>query len=569
MRVLCYCLTILGALATAAGAQTKPVVTVNVRGDAVEYDRASGALSASGRVAVTAATEEPGNAVTVHLRGDTASFDRVSGAVSVAGNVTMTAATDRPGMPTVSLAAEQLSGNLNSGTLVASQGVRLRSQQVAVRGESVELNFRRDEFLVRRGALEADVPSEDFPGRVLRGFFFGDEIRRTGSVHYVIHARVTTCNEPHPHYSVGSDRITYDTVTHLLSVQHGTLQLYGLRLHLPGNYSTKLFEPEGPPETDWGLPGYSSSDGLYTALKQPLSSAGADWDINAAVRVGTRLRLPGAISAVHQTDLDTLQVRATRLEQVTYDLDKSARLSWVPEISYVRHLQRDAGGLSRLDLKAYAGRAHERVDNTPVVSAARAGLSLEYSPRPWQRRARRGLWWAAGAEQAFYDTGQRRRDLRLELGTGWRFREGFGAAAWAVHHFTDGTTPFRFDEVYVEDELFTAVDARLDRKWSVSGLGHWDLDEGDLRDYSVSVSRRLHCLTWSLKYDFAREELAIGLNLNGLTGGTEPPETAPLLGPDDVPPLPAMVPADPARASPGLLLPGAAPTDAPSAPTAR
>jgi hypothetical protein len=174
--------------------------------------------------------------------------------------------------------------------------------------------------------------------------------------------------------------------------------------------------------------------------------------------------------------------------------------------------------------------------------AARAGVWIYYTPRPWSRQNRRGLWWAATGRQTFYDTGDSLSDLALELGTGWRWNEDFAASLSMRHHFTGGQSPFYFDDVWVQDELIGTLQVPLAKNWRFNATGRYDLDEGSLRDYSLGLSRRLHCLTWNLNYNFGAETVQLGVDINGITGDTAPPVTAPLVNPAEMPPLPPMVP---------------------------
>jgi hypothetical protein len=200
-------------------------------------------------------------------------------------------------------------------------------------------------------------------------------------------------------------------------------------------------------------------------------------------------------------------------------------------------------GLTRLDVGAFAGRLSEHPRDIPVVvDASRAGVWFDYTPRPWARQNRSGTWWAVTGQQTFYDTGDRLSDLSFELGTGWHWSEEFEASLSGIHHIKSGETPFFFDDIWVKNELIGTLQAALARNWRLNAVGRYDLDQNALRDYTIGVSRRMHCLTWKASYNFGAKMVQLGLDLNGLTGGTAPPVTSPLVSPDEVPPLPPMVP---------------------------
>jgi len=233
----------------------------------------------------------------------------------------------------------------------------------------------------------------------------------------------------------------------------------------------------------------------------------------------------------------------------------------LPELRYVHHvLPADRRGLSRLEAEVYAGHLYEHFANEPQTEASRAGVALRYSPMPRQRRKHDGFWAAADLYQTLYDTGDHLTDLRLEAGTGWRLSDRIGGALWAVHHESTGESPFRFDDVWADDEGFASVDLQLDPKQRLQLYGHYDFDKSSFRDYSAKYSYRAHCLTWNLEYNFARQSVSVGVDLNGLTGETRPVTSAPLVRPDEVPPLPEPTPEPPASAP-------AAPATPPSAAT--
>ena len=160
-------------------------------------------------------------------------------------------------------------------------------------------------------------------------------------------------------------------------------------------------------------------------------------------------------------------------------------------------------------------------------------------------------------QQSFYDDGERLRDLRLELGLGSARRNRTRAAAWFVHHETSGGTPYLFDDIYAENELFGEARVGLGQDWALDGYARMDAATQHLRDYEVGLSKRVHCLTWGARYNGATQRISLEVNINGLTGDTAPYESKPVVAPSEVPPLPARVPGS--GIAPALTLPGAGP----------
>lgn len=488
--------------------------------------------------------------LTVEVHGKEVEYDQQTGALQVTGQATITIASDRPGLPTVSVAADRVDGSLGSGRLTASEGVKLLSQQFSLRGSHVALDFKRQEFALTEGAASVEMPAFGGGPGLLRAFFFGDKIGATGPILYVLHGRVTTCDREHPHYSIGSNKVTYNTATRVLTVYGGIIQFNSFRWRLPWRYSTRLGIPTTGRRPHPRFPGFSRYDGFYAPVQQRFTGVENDWDVEAEVRVGTELRFPAALTADRATERGLFSAELSRRQEVVWDLHNRSRLNRLPEISYRRRLGNLNDGLSTLDLTAYAGYLREHVDRLPVIAESRAGLELQYTPLPLQRERRQGWWWAATGRHTLYSTGDHLSDLALETGLGWNLGHEVALALSGTHHFTDGDSPFYFDDLWVEDELTGTLQTNRAREWSFGATGRWDLERGDLRDYSLQLSRRRHCLTWNLIYNFGSETIAVGLDLNGLTGQTPPPLAAPLVAPDEVPPLPTPVPLLPGQEPP-------------------
>ncbi len=118
--------------------------------------------------------------------------------------------------------------------------------------------------------------------------------------------------------------------------------------------------------------------------------------------------------------------------------------------------------------------------------------------------------------------GERLRDLQLELGIGSDQSRATRGALWYVRHQASGSTPFLFDDIYAENELYGQFTLGLGQDWSLDSYARLDLDESRLRQWQIGVYRRLHCLTWGLRWDRAGETLSLEVNVNGLTGDTLP-----------------------------------------------
>jgi len=482
--------------------------------------------------------------VYVNIQGDSLEYDAELRTVAVRGNVRITARTDIPGFPTVSIAAEQLEGDINNGVLIAHGQTRLLSQNVALKGEELRLNFKTHEFAMNNGAAMAQALSPHYPGQWVRGFFFGEKLTQQANLIYIIEGRLTTCDRQRPDYCIGARKLIYDPQTQKLQIERGYFQLYGTKISLPVNFSVTLQEAEN--EVPWTLlPQYNTYEGLYWPIKQQWAWPEEPWKIEAYLHCGTALRFPMGLKIRHQNKEESFTFSVTRREQVIWDLNRRARLDRTPELHYTYSLRSGPAKLELefLRLELFAGYLYEHLADAPLTEAGRAGLLLRYSPFPQRCHDKIDFWSAAELQHNLYSTGDHLTDLRLEAGWGRQFNERLTAALWGVHHETAGQSPFAFDDVYAQNEGFVKLAYQLNQRHRLELLAHYDFERHAFRNYTLKISQREHCLTWHLEYDFAQQSVSVGVDINGLTGGTAPVSSQPLVQPEEVPPLPEPVPA--------------------------
>lgn len=489
--------------------------------------------------AVAGAQERP--RVIINVRGDVVEYDRELNSIAVQGQVQITARTDAPGYPSVSMTAEQVEGDLQSGLLVAHGGIKLLSQQFALRGEQVQINVKTDEFVMENGAASAEMPSVQYPGSVVRGYFMGDRICREAEVIIIVEGRVTTCDRRDPHYSIGARKIIFNTETGMLTLDRANLSLYGVRLTIPGRYTFPVIGDGSSDGFTMPLPQYSSYDGLYFRFERQLTWPGSPWAASAFVNIGTGLKFPAGVQLTNAGENDVFALNLTYREQRYFDFTRYSRINRLPELTYVHHLLPESRQSPQLDLEAFAGHIYERFEDEPTTEASRAGVALRYSPQPQNRRLGTGTWWGADLEQTFYDTGDHLTNLRLEAGIGGEISDRLDGSLRLVHNEHSGRSPFLFDDIFVDTYADATLDMQVDENNRVGVLGRYDFEENEFRDYGLRLAHRSHCLTWKLQYNIRRQEVQVGLDINGLTGGTRPPDTEPLVRPEEVPPLPESV----------------------------
>ncbi len=494
-------------------------------------------VSAAVMAAQLAAAQDAAQPVlTVHIHGDSTVYDEASGRTEVTGNVRILAYTNDPDSPRLAVAADTVSYDMRGQVLDAHGSIMMRTDQAAFRGQDLHFDLGADAMRLTQAAVSVDFPSED--GRTLRGYFFGDEIKSEGPSQFVIvNGMVTPCDSPHrPDVGAGASRLVFNSTTGKTTIYRGKLHLLGVPIPLLPKFSFKIgLGAAGDEGFGFPIPGYSDYDGLYLPFQYEFTGPDNPWRGTIRARVATRSHFRGAVSLVRSEPQSDLGIHASRQDQMTDDITRRLALSRLPELTYVRHF---GPGSPESDWRTgiSLGRFHERDSDpdTGVRSDQRISLWADYLANPDQKRKGDGNWWGASLTQNFYDRGTRFRDLSVEAGIAGQLADDLSASlAWTRHH-VDGQSPFLFDDVDIVSEAYATLGWRISHRWAFHSDGRYDLRRSSLRDYGLELSRRSRYLTWSLGYDFSDKSMGLRVDINGLTGGTEPPASEPVVSEAEV-----------------------------------
>jgi hypothetical protein len=472
--------------------------------------------------------------LTVHISGDKVVNDEEAKRIEVAGNVRILAYTSDLDSPRVGISAEMVSIDTTAKVVEARGSVLLRTEQGAFRGEDLYIDMRRDEMRMSQAVASVNMPHDG--DRVFRAFFRGDEIRwDEGSVLVVVNGIVTPCEETDdPDVAASVGRLVWNSETGEVVADRGKLHLLGVGIPLLSRIRFEQGRNATGTGPGYGLPGYSGYDGIYVPLSWEFLNSHSGWSGTAQVRVATRSHLRGVASIVHTTPAKQTGIWVSRQEFVTDDITRRLSISRRPEIRYVRHFDITEPH-SDWEAGVSLGRFHERDEYTAQVrSDSRASLWGRYVQNPEQKRKRDGHWYGAQATQNFYDRGSHYRDISVEAGIGGPVTNDLNASLELIRHHPSGASPFLFDDVDIELEALGTLKWQMTPRWGLYTLGRYDVKESSLRDYRLELSRRSRYLTWTLGYRFANESLGLRVDINGLTGDTEPAETKPVVSDDEV-----------------------------------
>ncbi|MFO7947911.1 MAG: hypothetical protein R6V19_13995 [Armatimonadota bacterium] len=492
-------------------------------------------------ISITSAQDAPSAGppvLTVHVAGETVDWDEESARLHVTGNVRILGYTDDPDSPRLAVRAGEVEVNLTTGILEAHGAVKMRTEDGAFRGEDLYFDIEKDTMSLTDAAVSVETPGSR--GKTMRGFFFADRIEREGAEKYiVVNGIVTPADSPNrPQAGVGADRLEYNTRTNRMTIYNGAVYLEGHRLGIPMTDEftfTAAAGGEGGEKTGLSWPGYSSREGIYWPLYHTFTPADSWMKGRYELRAGTRRYITGVARWNHVEPDYNLGVYISREEYMPAVLDDDLYVSRVPELQYTRHL-RPNDPQTNLDTGVSLGRFHERFRSANRASHTqeRANFFAHYARGVEDQRWQDGQWWGSRVEQNLYGNGTHFRDLSLYAGIGGAVGSDLNLSLTASKHFTSGVATLDFDDVDIEKELFGTFDWRMSRRWSLHGNGNYDLSRDALRDYEIRLSRRTDYLTYSIGYDFSDEGIGFRIDVNGLTGNTDPPDTKPVVTDEEV-----------------------------------
>lgn len=129
------------------------------------------------------------------------------------------------------------------------------------------------------------------------------------------------------------------------------------------------------------------------------------------------------------------------------------------------------------------------------------------------------------ARDSVYDNGD--NFFTYGFGIGKRVRFGnWQIRADYFQNFSEGKTPFLFDDIELRKEIRPALDFTT-RNFEFSYMARINPDRGNVYDQVFSVSKLFHCLRPTLMYSVRRNEIFFELRIPGLNGGVATPPGQP------------------------------------------
>jgi len=486
------------------------------------------------------AQEEP-KRIHISVDADEGEYVADDETTSLEGHVRLHA-TNLPGyVPEVTIEADRIRIGLRSGEAEAGPVATVRMPKIRLSAGNLRYNLRSQQFEAgsARSVIQAPIN-----GRELTVYGRCDHIEGTTGDFELRGTHLTTCDHNPPHYSIDVRRVQIRPDRNNQLILHGAgIQLWGIRVPLVSRYSLDLGAGGTSASGLSGikLPGFSSVDGFYVPYVKRFSAAKDAVQTEMDARLCTRHLIAGAFTAEYALPGFRTWATVVRHQESPDDVSQKLVHDAMPEIGMegVHKI-----GSSMYSARLMAGRYRDEIAATGWKETNEATtLRLDWNVVQRSTQGLSVLWAGLGARGSVYGTGDSYRTLDCRVGVGFRPWTKARAEIEYRQHFSAGHTPFEFDDIDLPSEAYLLVGTPITRNWSVQATGRYDLAQGELRDYSVDLARRMHCITWHLTYRFVGSRFNF---LAELTDFMQPRSLAAAARLREAP-LPAVSPVSPER----------------------
>jgi lipopolysaccharide export system protein LptA len=465
----------------------------------------------------TSDPQEQTKGITISLGADDFEYSDADQTAVLSGGVRLRAK-DLPGpVPEVEMEGQRITVNLGPGDVLAEGTTVARAPGLEIRGDELRGNLRTGEFHARNARTVMVAPLAD---REVTVFAQSDSIDVTGRNAELRRARVTTCEQEHPHYALLVRRAEVIPARDRLTIYGGAIELYGLRVPVIPKFNKSLGQSDDRGAFDLALPGRSAVDGWYYPLDRRFSDPEAPLQARMSVRLTQNSLITGRLLTDYTRG--PLHTWATVVRHSSRADDITGRLLYdaLPEagVRFSRGI-----GPSTLSAQISGGYYRERdlrTEQRAAASAATVSLGWDWRrPLPGRDAA---VWAGVGTRGSLYSGGDSYRTIDLHVGASRPLWSDATGRLEFLHHFIGGHTPFEFDDIDLKTEVRGELSTPLFGPLGVTLGGRYDLERPALRDYDVGLHYRRHCLTWSISYNGAHDSFGVGVNLTDFMFGGRP-----------------------------------------------
>jgi hypothetical protein len=441
-------------------------------------------------------TEE---SVTVTVSGDRIESSADRRRVRVVGNA-------QAHHPDVAILADTLWVDTDKEMAAASGHVRVTSENGVLTGDEFVYCFDTGTAFLSNAS--AALTAETDTGE-MTAYVAGRELRYDGESACVIDGSFTTCSTNHPHYAIEARELKLDAEG-TITAKSSRIAMYRMRLprvptvriHLGGDAEGTSLAP--------GV-GINTRDVFYVSTSLDLTKKGQRPEVKLDGRLSAQELFRGRMYAAFTGD-ERRSVEAVigMNEDVQDEITRSLVVDRLPELR--------AAGEWSLGSRGSAWYADAAVGNYRE-SPGRAEAWRESVQVGARHSLRLGGSGEATVElshrQSFYNSGQSLGVTTAEIGASGTIGRRFQAAARYIGRFDDGQSPFEFDDVDIEQELFTRFGWRLG-DWGIGAATRYDIDRGEFGQARLRLSKVFHCIQYGITYDTVLREVGLRVSLPGL-----------------------------------------------------
>jgi len=174
-----------------------------------------------------------------------------------------------------------------------------------------------------------------------------------------------------------------------------------------------------------------------------------------------------------------------------WDLDANGRSAWYANLA-VGNYRESPGAVQAWRESGEVGARH----GFPLGDKAEGTVDLSF-------------------RKSFYDSGGSLGVTTAKLGAKGTIGRRFRGAARYVRRFGSGKSPFQFDNIDIENELFTRF-AWSFGQWGVGTTTRYDITDREFRRAQFGLSKAVHCIQYGVSYDTVLHEVGLRVSLPGL-----------------------------------------------------
>ncbi len=437
--------------------------------------------------------------IRLSVEADEAEYSGEDATTSLSGHVRLRAS-DLPGyVPEVTIEADRVRLGLRTGETEAGPVATVTMPRLRLSAQDMRYNLRSQRF--EAGSVRS-VVQMPINGRELGIYGRSKHIEGTAGDFELRGTHLSTCDHDPPHYSLDVRRAQVRLDRSQLIIHNAGIRLWGMRVPLVSRYSLDLGGrgAEASGLSGIKLPGFSAVDGFYVPYLRRFSAPRDPIQAELDARLCMRHLISGTLAAEYAQPGFRVWAAAARHLESEDDVSQKLVHDALPEVGLEEVYQ---AGSSTYSARFLTGRYRDEIASSGWKETNEAAtLRLDWNVVQRSVQGLSVLWAGAGVRGSVYGTGDSYRTLDC--------RAGVGFTPWAKahveveyrRHFLAGHTPFEFDDVDLPSEACLVVSTPLTRNWSVQATGRYDLEQSELRDYTLDLARRTHCIIWHLNYRF-------------------------------------------------------------------